>query len=381
MNKLIVGPLRQSAISTVIVIDALDECEAEEPVSAILDILGYLVPQIPRVKFLLTSRPQPRIRQGFPPPLLAEATVFLALHEVEPSQTYNDIRLFFRHNFSKLADRRGGLDNWPTKELLNLLCERAAGLFIFAVATVKFIDHKFRNPREQLDKILQSPESSVFEGGTLDSLYMTTLLEAFSLNDTRDDHKLRSVLGAAFLATTPLSLPSIAMLLGFSNEDVFSILQLASSLLILQYDPHSPVLPFHKSFYDFVIDSTRCTDERFHIPPPGYHTELLVGCLKLMNQILEKNMCKLPDAVMNWEVDDLKDRIKQYLSPALQYACKSWYKHLIDMDTAQRPVITSALHHFLEKKFLFWLEVLSVLGVARNAVDALGVALKWLEVC
>jgi len=31
--------------------------------------------------------------------------------------------------------------------------------------------------------------------------------------------------------------------------------------------------------------------------------------------------------------------------------------------------------------FLFWLEVLSVLGTIRNAVDALEVAAKWLEVC
>ena len=54
----------------------------------------------------------------------------------------------------------------------------------------------------------------------------------------------------------------------------------------------------------------------------------------------------------------------------------SWYEPTID-----RPAITSALHCFLEQKFLFWLEVLSVLGVAKDAIDALGVAAKWLEVC
>ena len=40
LDKLIMQPLKQSAISTVIVIDALDECKDEEPASAILSILS-----------------------------------------------------------------------------------------------------------------------------------------------------------------------------------------------------------------------------------------------------------------------------------------------------------------------------------------------------
>ena len=40
MEKLIVKPLTKSAISTVIVIDALDECKDEEPASLILSVIG-----------------------------------------------------------------------------------------------------------------------------------------------------------------------------------------------------------------------------------------------------------------------------------------------------------------------------------------------------
>jgi hypothetical protein len=61
MEKLIVQPLDESSISTVIVIDALDECEDEDPASAILSVLGRLVSEIPNVKFFLTGRPEPRI--------------------------------------------------------------------------------------------------------------------------------------------------------------------------------------------------------------------------------------------------------------------------------------------------------------------------------
>ena len=91
-------------------------------------------------------------------------------------------------------------------------------------------------------------------------------------------------------------------------------------------------------------------------------------------------MCQLPEAVINSEVNDLQERREQYLNPALQYACKSWHKHLIDEDSACKSEITSALHNFLEKKFIFWIEVLSVLGVVRNAVNALNITANWLEV-
>ena len=387
MNKLIVRPLRECAISTVIIIDALDECQDDEPASAILSVLGQFVSQIPKVKFFLTGRPEPRIREGFRLSLLAKVTDVFILHDVEPSLVNSDILLFFKQSFMELACRQRGLDGWPTKEQLDLLCERAAGLFVYAVATVKFVHCKNTSPRGQLDRLLQTPESTVYEGKTkfkpnttLDSLYMSILEDAFGDDDQEGDQIGRSILSAVILATNPLSPSSIATILCFGTEDTFYRLSSAHSLLILQEDVDSPVRPFHKSFPDFIVDQTRCTNKRFYVSPPNHHPDLLVGCLKLMNQSLEKNMCKLPDTVANYEVDDLHKRTKQYLNPTLQYACKSWHKHLIDEQTIHRSTITSALHCFLEKKFLFWLEVLSVLGAAKEAIDALGAAAKWLEV-
>ena len=55
MDKLIVWLLRKSTISTVIMIDALDECKDEEPASTILSVLGQFVSEIPRIMFFLTG--------------------------------------------------------------------------------------------------------------------------------------------------------------------------------------------------------------------------------------------------------------------------------------------------------------------------------------
>jgi hypothetical protein len=95
------------------------------------------------------------------------------LHEVESGQVDGDIRLFFKHSFSELAGRRDGLDNWPSEvceEQLDRLCGRAAGLFVYAAATVKFIDNHEGDPRKRLNTLLQSQKIDVHEGVTLDSL-------------------------------------------------------------------------------------------------------------------------------------------------------------------------------------------------------------------
>ena len=382
MKKLIVQPLNESGISTVIVIDALDECEDEEPASAILSVLGRLVSEIPKVKFFLTGRPESRISEGFRLPLLAEITDVFVLHEVEPDQVDGDIRLFFRNSFLELSGRRRGLDNWPTGEQLDRLCRRAAGLFVYAAATVKFIDNNKRNPRGQLDLLLRLRKIGAREGKTLDSLYTSILQEAFG-DDLQDDPKTRSALGAVVLAANPLSPSTIATLLGSDADDILPLLSSVKSLLILQDDVDHPVRPFHKSFPDFVTDPTRCTNQRFHISPPDHHLQLLIGCLDLMNQTLEKNMCELPDAVANSDVDNLKERADKHINPALQYACMSWHMHLVGADTvpACAPTITSTLQQFLETKLLCWLEILSVLGTVRNAVDALQATVDWLRVC
>ena len=388
MQKFLIEPLRSADVSTVIVIDALDECRDEDPESAILLVLGELVSKIPRVKFFITSRPETHIKVGFRGPLLKESTNVFALHEVEPRIVDNDIRHFFNHELSALAQRRSGIEDWPTDEQLDSLCRRAAGFFVYAVATINFLKHKFKHPSDRLNVIMGSPECTAHEGKaelkvytSLDSLYASILQEAFRRNDADDDAMVRSVLSAVVLVTNPLSPHAIATLMGFDYDAVQSLLESIQSLLMLRDNIDRPIQPFHKSFPDFITDSTRCADTRFHISP-DHQTGLILRCLGLMGNTLKKNMCLLPDYVINAEVHDLPRRIEESgIVGALEYSCRSWYSHL-PMVTDHIPDVVSALRHFLEAKFLFWLEVLSVLGVVGDAARALDITIKWLkEVC
>ena len=387
MEKLIVEPLKSAGVSTVIVIDALDECKDEEPSSAILSVLARLVERIPRVKFFITGRPEPRIRTGFRLPMLANSTSVFVLHDVDPPLINSDIRLFLKHELSELAERRR-LGGWPNEEHIDLLCKRAAGLFVYAVATVKFLDSDAHLPKHRLDVIVKLPECTVPEGKirlnsktTLDSLYASILQMAFSEEDPGVYSKVRSTIGTVVLVVNPLPPSGIAELVGLDPEEVILLLTLIQSLLILGEDPNQPVKSFHKSFPDFITNPSRCADTRFYITPKRLHLELAMNCLRMMNDGLEQNLLSFPNYALNSEVEGLQTRINGRISIALQYACRSWHNHLTETEGDITGVV-SYLRIFLEEKFLAWLEVASAVGAVGEAVVALERLMPWLqEVC
>ena len=389
MEKLIVEPLRSADVPTVIVIDALDECKDEEPSSAILSVLGRLVGRIPRVKFFITGRPEPRIRTGFRLPILVNSTSVFVLHDVDPPLINNDIRLFLKHELSELAERHQ-LGSWPSDEHVDLLCKRAAGLFVYAVATIKFLDSNTHLPEHRLGVIVKLPECTAPEGktrfnlkSTLDSLYTSILQMAFS--DSEEDpevySRVRSTIGAVILLVNPLPPFAVAELVSLDLREVKILLALVQSLLAFGEDLYQPVKSFHKSFPDFITDPSRCTDTRFYISPKNLHSELAMNCLRIMNDGLEQNLLSLPDYALNSEVEDLETRINDRISIALRYACRSWHNHLTEIDGDITDVV-SYLYNFLEEKFLAWLEVVSAIGIVGEAVIALERLMPWLqEVC
>jgi len=384
MEKLIVEPLELADISTVIVIDALDECKDEEPSSAILSVLGRLVERIPEVKFFITGRPEPRIRAGFRLPILVDLASVFILHDVDPPLINGDIRLFLKHELSELAARHQ-LGRWPSNEHIDLLCRRAAGLFVYAVATVKFLDSSTHLPKRRLNIIVKLPECTAPEGKTrfnsgttLDFLYTSILRTAFSEEDPEMYFKLRSTIGAVVLLVNPLPSSGIAELVGLDPEEVVLFLTLVQSLFVLGEDLTQPVKPFHKSFPDFITDPSRCTDTRFYISPNEIHLELVIGCLRTMNDGLEQNLLLLPDYALNSEVEDLETRISDRISIALRYACLSWHDHLTKTEGAVTDVV-SYLCIFLEKKLLAWLEVVSAVGAVGRAAVALEDMIPWLQ--
>ena len=428
VKKLIVTPIIQSGLKgTVIVIDGLDQCFTNQSTFFLfLETLIECEPQTKLVKYFITSRANPYASNH--PAYAPKGIVMSALHEVVSDEVGEDIRLFFKNEFSalirsaRLASRRDGGsisdgedlpvsdgkdspvsdgkdslvsdgedspvsdgedspvsdgEDWPAAGDLNKLCECAAGLFAYAEAIVQFIGTSdSESPVQQLDKILYSTEGeeSVCASG-IDPLYKGILQEAFGGDpgDEKAKRELYSVLSAIVLAPNPISPPAIAMLSGRQDVHVgFIPLSIRGLFPIVWKDRATPVCgPFHKSFLAFLTDPNRRAGE-FYVNLPACHEDFLVACLTRMNEKLRGNMRKHQGAVGD----------EQYgIDGALEYACTSWHEHLAATAPAGNTArITDHLHPFLQKKFKFWREALGVLDATSVEKDALTKLEKWSQV-
>jgi len=384
MEKLIVGPLNAANISTLIIIDALDECKDEEPASAILSILSHYVNEIPSVKFFITGWPEPRIRTGFCLKSLLPITEVLKLHEVKPETVNNDIKLYFQTQLTELAKERSDrslTEDWPSLTEINILCTKAAGFFIYASTAIKFIMSKSHPPTQQLNQITSLPQSTSHEGRSgIDILYIQVLKQAVDDVDIEDEEfysHFRTVVGAVVLVFNPLSVKALSDLLRVSG--ILTALCSLHSLLLVPTSKDAAIQIFHKSFPDFLMDSRRCTDHKFFIEPSIHHRGILLSCLNLMSERLERNICRLDDYVILSEVKDLPNRQKDHIGDALEYACCFWTKHLLGISGSSPGVeeVQEAIDKFFPTCLLFWIEVLILMGKLDIGVHALNDIQQW----
>ena len=386
MENLIVCPLKAAHISTLIIIDALDECKDEEPASAILSVLSRYVDEIPDVKFFITGRPEPRIRSGFRLESLRPITEVFKLHDVQRSSVDGDIKLFFRAQLTKIAKTRSDCDfteDWPSSSEINILCEKAAGFFIYASTVVKLVTFRHRTPTEQLEQIISLPHNTVHEGRSgIDLLYSQVLEQVVADVGTDDDDEeihrcFKAVVGTVLLVFDPLPVRALSDLLRVPS--IPTTLHLLHSLLLIPDGPEDPVRIFHKSFPDFLTDHKRCKDDRFFVDPTVHHAEILLSCLKLMRERLKRNICDLDDHAVLSEVKDFSTHQKEHIGEALEYACRFWTKHLLGVPSSRNCVeeVLEAINQFFTTHLLHWIEVLVLTRNLGACIYALNDVEQW----
>ena len=171
-DKLIYRPLQKvdavayGCSTFIVVVDALDECEEERDVEAVIHLWGRLVDLTSiRLKLFLTSRPELPIRLAF-------KTVCSAIHQdmvlqdaVPQTTIQQDILIYLKDAYygtRKRFDRdivpEIPLDkDWPGNQKLQALADVAVPLFIVAATICRFVADSAWDPREQLETILHFP--------------------------------------------------------------------------------------------------------------------------------------------------------------------------------------------------------------------------------
>jgi hypothetical protein len=375
LEELLVKPLnvvRDNFPHCVIILDALDECRDDNSTSIILSSLSRHIDTLAPLKFLVTGRPETRIIHGFRLPKLRPATERLDLHEVKLEVVEHDIEYFLTVRLGDVRLQFGVSDLWPATQDVQALTRLSAGLFIFASTAVKFIeDPKYSDPKGQLAVLLENviinEDSSPHR--RLDLLYMQVLTTAFPDISTDLSERLKNILGTIALAQYPLALADIGQLLNLDVDIIRSSLLYLGSVLSIPETNNDRIRFIHPSFFDFILDPTRCTDLRFVVDPQTQHALLTEGCLQIM-KALKRDICKIGSpSKLDIEVEDLVDRIAQHIPPYLQYACRNWHYHLSHCPLSD--ALLELFREFCSHSLLHWVEVCSLLGDFRNAIIGL----------
>jgi len=358
---------RQTRPPFVLVIDALDECGDAELVTKLLKKLLTVSKNL-SVKFFLTSRPERHILMQFKSPE-SELHRILRLHDIEQDQVAADISLYLN---KRLEDIRSSSfysskfpPNWPARRDVETLTRRAGKLFIYAFTAVKYIEDEDPVDRLQTLNGVTVDDNQPFHGD-LDQMYSLVLSAALDPKKRRMKEicMTKQILGAIFAMREPLYLSDIATLLGVPPDNIrVNIDRIHAVINVPPYNEDGIVCTFHASFVDFLTTPGRAP-EAMRVTLSAAHRDLANGCLQIMNSDLHFNIAECKTSYL--------PNSKQTLAtiPArLKYSCLHWAHHIEAADNA--PPLLSSLENVLLEKFLFWLEVLSVLGMAGLASSIL----------
>ncbi|KAF7966464.1 hypothetical protein HWV62_38334 [Athelia sp. TMB] len=374
-QSLLVEPLSAAAKKiegpVIIILDALDECGNASSRQNLLELLSKNLSKLPsQFRILITSRPEHDIKGALN---LCKHICAINLSKGNDA----DIRVYIKHEISKIYEKRYKTDElpatWCGDETVQRLVLYAAGLFIWAATAMKQLSIA-DNPEQWLIKLLLH-KSTVF---TLHDLYKTALVSARQWEPSNVTDAYRRILGLIIISQVPLTDVAIATLLEFQDGGKTCRTALRRLGSVIQWSEGQPARTLHKSFPDFLTDPEHKLEPWF-IDVHQHHHSLAVSCLRIMNNQIHFNMCNLATShIPNADIPDLSDRVGIAVPESLSYPCLFWGYHIRESPSGDSSLLPLILT-FFEEKFLFWLEVLSLMGEIRLVPQTMTYIIKFIQ--
>lgn len=357
-----------------IVIDALDECNSENDIQTILQLVSEARRFTSlRLRFLLTSRPDTVIRRGFQkiPTVERRDTV---LHKIASAIVDHDIALYLTHELAVIGREQYLGPDWPILGEFQRLVDKSSGLFIWAATACRYIREGRNNAEERLSMVLRTQTNDSAPEKELDAIYTMVLMNSIPGNFSNEEKekfyaRLGHLLGSIVILFTPLSIHALHMLLDISVNQIKRTVIDLHSILHVPLEENDELRLHHPSFRDYLVNPTRCSLESFHISEKVVHRRLLLNCLRLMSAALKENICDLDysnPGILRAEVEER--RVQQSIHPALQYACLYWVQHL--QRSGGMIFDKDQVDDFMRQHLLAWLEALSWMGKAAESIQA-----------
>ena len=329
--------------STFLIIDALDECVVDLP--KLLDFIVQKSSVSTRVKWIVSSRNWPNIEERLE---RAGHKVRLCL-ELNAKSVSTAVSVYIQYKVHQLAQQKK-YDDKTRDAVLDHLVLNANDTFLWVALVCQNLENI---PRGRIRARLNS-----FPPG-LDSLYERMMKQ---ICESEDSELCKRILASIAIVYRPITLRELVSLIEML-EDMFDdleslreIIGLCGSFLTIREDI---VYFVHQSMKDYLFE--KAFDKIFPSGEGEVHYIIFSRSLQVMSKLLRRDMFSLEapgfpiDQVEQSEVDPLA---------AVRYSCVYWVDHLCASSENARQDDDlqdgGAIDDFVRKKYLCWLEALSL---------------------
>jgi hypothetical protein len=329
--------------TTYLIVDALDECVVDLP--KLLSFIAEQSSASSRMKWIVSSRNLPGIEEQLEQ---AGHKIRLSL-ELNAESVSAAVSIFIQHKVSQLAHKKK-YDKQTQDAVFARLTLGADGTFLWVALVCQ--DLEMTKKWNALKKLESFPPG-------LGPLY-ERMMQQISVSD--DAELCKQILALEALVYRPITLDELVALIeplrDAVDEDVREIISLCGSFLTLREDT---VYFVHQSAKDFLLEKT-CGDV-FSSGAEVVHREIFTKSLAILSSTLHRDMYGLKalgipiENVIRPDPDPLA---------ASGYPCVYWIDHLYDSKPTSVTnsgcdlPITGVIDTFLRKKYLYWLEGLSL---------------------
>ena len=346
LNEIFTNILQDPSLnSTYLIIDALDECVVDLP--KLLDFIVQTSSVASRVKWIVSSRNWPSIEKDLDT-TTQKVRLCLELNEKSVSAA---VGTYIQFKVDWLA-KRNRYDNDTRDAVKRYLSLNAKGTFLWvALVCQDLANVSGWNAQKKL---------TAFPPG-LNAVYRRMIDQ---ICDSEDADLCKRILAVVSAVYRPVTLDELASFVDMpngvsrNNKALLEIIGLCGSFLTLQKRTISFV---HQSAKDFLLQ------EAFHEIFPSaiedIHHLVFSRSLQIMSKTLRRDVYSL--GALGYPIERVKQPDPDPLA-ASRYSCIYWIDHLYDWNPSSSTNYRvdlqdgGAVDSFLRKKYLYWLETLSL---------------------
>ncbi|KAL2884623.1 Vegetative incompatibility protein HET-E-1 [Ceratocystis lukuohia] len=334
--------------NAILIVDALDECMVGRD-----HLLDFITESSP-VKWIVSSRNWVDIKTS-PNGTDQKVRIHLELNQDSVSEA---VESYIETKVDQLSIEKD-YDEATRNGVLEHLKKNSGGTFLWVALVCGELSKPGIQQRHTLRKLVSFPAG-------LDSLYERMIAQ---MNMSEDAQLCREILATVLVAYRPLTLKELRALIqglgALKDKEITEVIASCSSLLCLQHDVVSFV---HQSAKDYLL-----TEGPSKILLPygieHQHQSVFARSLDLLCEILERDIYHLQDP--GYLINEVSTPDPDPLA-AIRYSCIFWIGHLHDSSAAFSNTQNDRISTFFEKKYLYWLEALSLLHSVYIGVKGMG---------